>query len=181
MFDAESAVKVTDFGTWRMITGGRTLGTGDGQVLGTPAYMAPEQARGEELTASSDVYAAGVMLYELLSGQLPWQGAQRNAELLQQRLDEDPIPLREVVPSVPQSLHDVVMKSLSRDVGSRFARAEDFGVAIGEACAEAWGPSWIDHSGVRIGGSERRSEEHKSELHSLMRISYAVFCLNNTH
>ena len=165
MFDAESAVKVTDFGISRMITGGRTLGTVDGQVLGTPAYMAPEQARGEELTASSDVYAAGVMLYELLSGQLPWQGAQTTAELLQQRLDEDPIPLREVVPSVPQSLHDVVMKSLSRDVGSRFARAEDFGVAIGEACAEAWGPSWIDHSGVRIVGSERMSMAARTTGH----------------
>lgn len=157
MFDAESAVKVTDFGISRMITGGRTLGTVDGQVLGTPAYMSPEQARGEELTAASDVYAAGVMLYELLSGQLPWQGAQTAAELLQQRLDEDPIPLRDVVPSVPQPLHDVVMKALSRDLPSRFDRAEDFGVAIGEACAEAWGPGWIDHAGVRIVGSERMS------------------------
>lgn len=157
MFDAESAVKVTDFGISRMITGGRTLGTVDGQVLGTPAYMSPEQARGEELTAAADVYAAGVMLYELLSGQLPWQGAQTAAELLQQRLDEDPIPLRDVVPSVPQPLHDVVMKALSRDLPSRFDRAEDFGVAIGEACAEAWGPGWIDHAGVRIVGSERMS------------------------
>lgn len=165
MFDAESAVKVTDFGISRMITGGRTLGTVDGQVLGTPAYMSPEQARGEELTAASDVYAAGVMLYELLSGQLPWQGAQTAAELLQQRLDEDPIPLRDVVPSVPQPLHDVVMTSLSRDVESRFARAEDFGVAIGEACAEAWGPGWIDHAGVRIVGSERMSMAARTTGH----------------
>jgi tRNA A-37 threonylcarbamoyl transferase component Bud32 len=165
MFDAESAVKVTDFGISRMITGGRTLGTVDGQVLGTPAYMSPEQARGEELTASSDVYAAGVMLYELLSGQLPWQGAQTAAELLQQRLDEDPIPLRDVVPSVPEPLNAVVMKSLSRDVDSRFERAEDFGVAIGEACAEAWGPGWIDHSGVRIVGSERMSMAARTTGH----------------
>jgi eukaryotic-like serine/threonine-protein kinase len=92
MFDAESAVKVTDFGIARVISGGRTMGTVDGQVLGTPAYMSPEQARGEELTAASDVYASGVMLYELLSGQLPWQGAETAAELLRQRLDEDPIP-----------------------------------------------------------------------------------------
>ena len=165
MFDAESAVKVTDFGISRVITGGRTMGTIDGQVLGTPAYMSPEQARGEELTAASDVYAAGVMLYELLSGQLPWQGAQTAAELLQQRLDEDPIPLRDVAPSVPQPLNDVVMKSLSRDVDSRFERAEDFGVAVGEACAESWGPGWIDHSGVRIVGSERMSMAARTTGH----------------
>ncbi|MCO8126705.1 serine/threonine protein kinase [Acidimicrobiia bacterium EGI L10123] len=165
MFDAESAVKVTDFGISRMITGGRTLGTVDGQVLGTPAYMSPEQARGEDLTAASDVYAAGVMLYELLSGHLPWQGAQTAAELLQQRLDEDPIPLRDVVPSVPQPLHAVVMKALSRDLPSRFDRAEDFGVAIGEACAEAWGPGWIDHAGVRIVGSERMSMAARTTGH----------------
>ncbi len=157
MFDAESAVKVTDFGIARVITGGRTMGTVDGQVLGTPAYMSPEQARGDELSAASDVYASGVMLYELLSGQLPWQGASTASELLNQRLTEDPIPLREAAQGTPQPLADVVMKSLAREVEDRFARAEDFGVAIGQACAESWGPSWIDHSGVAIVGSERLS------------------------
>ena len=157
MFDAESAVKVTDFGIARVISGDRTMGTVDGQVLGTPAYMSPEQARGEDLTPASDVYAAGVMLYELLSGQLPWQGAESASELLSQRLREDPIPLRDLAPHVPQPLADVVMTSLSRDVGTRYQRAEDLGVAIGEACADSWGPEWLDHAGVAIVGSERLS------------------------
>ncbi|HUW01779.1 MAG TPA: protein kinase, partial [Acidimicrobiales bacterium] len=155
MFDAESAVKVTDFGIAKVISGDRTLGTVDGQVLGTPAYMSPEQARGDELTTASDVYAAGVMLYELLSGQLPWQGATTATELLQQRLLEDPTPLRDLAPHVPQVLADAVMMSLSRDVADRYERAEDFGVAIGEACANAWGPDWLDQAGVAIVGSER--------------------------
>lgn len=157
MFDAESAVKVTDFGIARVITGGRTMGTVDGQVLGTPAYMSPEQARGDELSAASDVYASGVMLYELLSGQLPWQGATTASELLNQRLNEDPIPLTEVAPGTPSPIADVVMRSLARDVEDRFASAEEFGIAIGQACAESWGPGWIDHSGVAIVGSERLS------------------------
>jgi len=173
MFDAQSAVKVTDFGISRVITGGRTLGTVDGQVLGTPAYMSPEQARGDDLTAASDVYAAGVMLYELLSGQLPWQGAQTAAELLQQRLQEDPIPLREQAPAVPQGLADVVMTALSRDVEGRYQRAEDFGVAIGEACAEAWGPSWLDHAGVALVGSERLSLAARTTGH-LSRVAAPV-------
>lgn len=165
MFDAESAVKVTDFGISRVITGGRTMGTVDGQVLGTPAYMSPEQARGEELTAASDVYACGVMLYELLSGQLPWHGAQTAAELLQQRLTQDPIPLRDQAPNVPPMLADVVMRSLARDVEDRFATAEDFGIAIGEACAESWGPEWIDHAGVAIVGSEKLSIAARTTSH----------------
>ena len=165
MFDAESAVKVTDFGIARVITGGKTMGTVDGQVLGTPAYMSPEQARGDELTAASDVYASGVMLYELLSGQLPWQGAETAAELLRQRLDEDPIPIRDVNPSVPEPIAAVTMRSLSRDVEGRYATAEDFGVAIGQACAEAWGPAWIDHAGVAIIGSERLSMAARTTGH----------------
>jgi hypothetical protein len=165
MFDAESAVKVTDFGIARVISGDRTMGTVDGQVLGTPAYMSPEQARGEDLTPASDVYAAGVMLYELLSGQLPWQGAETASELLSQRLREDPIPLRDVAPHVPQPLADVVMTALSRDVDTRYQRAEDLGVAIGEACAEAWGPGWLDHAGVAIVGSERLSRAARTTGH----------------
>ena len=165
MFDAHSAVKVTDFGISQVITGGRTMGTVDGQVLGTPAYMSPEQARGEQLTAASDVYAAGVMLYELLSGQLPWHGATTAAELLQQRLEEDPIPITEQAPHVPPAIAAVVMRSIARDVDARYQGAEDFGVAIGEACAESWGPTWIDHAGVAIVGSEKLSLAARTTAH----------------
>src|SRR5204863_8901848 len=96
MYDQDGVLKVTDFGISSVIGGGRTLGTVDGTVLGTPAYMAPEQARGDELSPATDTYATGVMLYELLSGQLPWIGAESAAELLRQRLDQDPIPLGNV-------------------------------------------------------------------------------------
>jgi serine/threonine-protein kinase len=162
MFDAESAVKVTDFGIARVITGDRTLGTVDGQVLGTPAYMSPEQARGDLLTPSSDVYATGVMLYELLSGSLPWLGAETASELLQQRLNEDPVPLSRAAAHVPEPLEAVVMAALSRDADVRYQAAEDLGVAIGGACVASWGPNWLDHSGVAIFGSERLSRASRT-------------------
>jgi hypothetical protein len=157
MFGEETTVKVTDFGIARVISGGRTLGTVDGQVLGTPAYMAPEQARGDDLTPAADVYAAGVMLYELLSGQLPWLGAQTAAELLHQRLEEDPIHLREQAPHVPGPIAEVVMRAIEREIEDRFERAEDLGIAIGEACAESWGIEWLDHTEVALVGSDRLS------------------------
>jgi serine/threonine-protein kinase len=155
MFDADGLLKVTDFGISSVIGGGRTLGTVDGTVLGTPAYMAPEQARGDELIPATDTYAAGVMLYEMLSGQLPWLGAETAADLLRQRLDEDPIPLNDVAPRVPQPIVDVVMHSLGREANDRYTSAENFGVALGEACAAGWGSDWLDHAGVAIQGSQR--------------------------
>jgi len=157
MFATDAAIKVTDFGISRVISGERTLGTVDGQVLGTPAYMSPEQARGQELTKHSDVYSAGVMLYELLSGHLPWSGAQTATELLLQRLREEPTRLHSVAPHVPVALADVVMKAIRRDPEERYASAEDFGIAIASACADAWGPDWLDHAGIAITGAERLS------------------------
>jgi serine/threonine-protein kinase len=155
MFDADGLLKVTDFGISSVIGGGRTLGTVDGTVLGTPAYMAPEQARGDELIPATDTYAAGVMLYEMLSGQLPWLGAETAADLLRQRLDEDPIVLSDVAPRVPQPIVEVVMHSLRREADERYTSAEDFGAALGEACAAGWGSDWLDHAGVAIQGSQR--------------------------
>jgi serine/threonine-protein kinase len=144
MLSADAAVKVTDFGISRVISGDRTLGTVDGQVLGTPAYMSPEQARGQELTPASDVFSTGVMLYELLSGHLPWTGARSAAELLMQRLREPPRPLHEVAPRIPSALCDVVMKAIRREPRDRYGSAEEFGVAIASACAGAWGATgWI--------------------------------------
>jgi protein kinase-like protein len=157
MFARDKAIKVTDFGISRVLSGDETLGTLDGQVLGTPAYMSPEQARGAELTPASDVYSAGIMLYELLSGDLPWTGAESATDLLLKRLREYPRELTSIAPQVPRGLADVVMKAIEREPEKRYQRAEDFGVAIGSACADAWGPNWLDYAGVAIIGSERLS------------------------
>ena len=157
MFARDAAIKVTDFGISRVLSGDHTLGTLDGQVLGTPAYMSPEQARGTELTPRSDVYSAGVMLYELLCGHLPWAGAESATDLLLKRLREDPRPLSTLAPQVPATLADVVMHAIEREPEKRYGTAEDFGVAIATACAEAWGPDWLDAAGVSIIGSDRLS------------------------
>jgi serine/threonine protein kinase len=157
MFARDEAVKVTDFGISRVLSGDHTLGTLDGQVLGTPAYMSPEQARGSDLTSASDVYSAGIMLYELLSGHLPWTDAESATDLLLKRLREAPRPLAAIAPHVPQELADVVMKSIELETDKRYTSAEDFGVAIATACANAWGPSWLDFAGVTVIGSDRLS------------------------
>jgi serine/threonine-protein kinase len=157
MFAVDAAIRVTDFGISRVLSGDETLGTADGQVLGTPAYMSPEQARGSELTLASDVYSTGIMLYELLSGHLPWVGAETATELLLKRLREDPRPLKSIAPQVPDALADVVMRAIEREPENRFGSAEEFGIAIATACADSWGPEWLDLAGVAIIGSDKLS------------------------
>jgi len=107
----DGTVKIADFGIARSAHGTRLTETGS--VLGTAAYLAPEQAAGEEVTPAADVYAVGVVLYELLAGRTP-----RTAETLTHFLlsgEEQPIPeLRELAPEVPEALEDVVMRCLAR-------------------------------------------------------------------
>jgi serine/threonine protein kinase len=107
----DGTVKIVDFGIARSARGTRLTETGS--VLGTAAYLAPEQAAGEEVTPAADVYALGVVLYELLAGRTP-----HTAESLTQFLvsgHEQSIPeLRQLAPEVPAALEDVVMRCLAR-------------------------------------------------------------------
>lgn len=146
MFDEGHVLKVTDFGIAAVIGGDETLATLDGQVIGTPAYMAPEQAEGGKAGPQADVYAAGTMLYELLSGRLPFSDEGGALALLGRRVSEAPVPLSEVAPTVPLGVASAAMMAIETRAEDRFATAEDFGVALAEAATEAWGPDWLSHT-----------------------------------
>ncbi|HEX2692219.1 MAG TPA: alpha/beta fold hydrolase [Kofleriaceae bacterium] len=104
------------------LAGAESSLTATGAILGTPRYMAPELWRGEPATAQSDVYALGLLLYELLSGHLPHEGlrAEELAEAVQTR---DPRPIRSLCPTVPQALADVVDRAIRRRREERFQSA----------------------------------------------------------
>ena len=155
MFARDGSLKVTDFGIAKVVGGGQTLATVDGGVLGTPAYMSPEQAKGGEVGPAADVYAAGTMLYELLTGELPFPEAETPLSMLYQRVHESPRPIRSIAPHVPPVVADAVMKAIATEPEDRFPTAEDFGVAVGEAAATAWGVDWLEASGLAIRGSDR--------------------------
>src|SRR4029077_761874 len=121
-----------------------------GQVLGTPAYMAHEQAQGHNLSPATDVYACGVMLYELLSGRLPYAEDGDCAVLLYRHVHEDPEPLDVVAPRVPLPLVDVTMRALRREPAKRFESAKDLGGALADAATEAWGSEWLAQSGIPV-------------------------------
>jgi serine/threonine protein kinase len=115
-------VVVTDFGLacpsalWR---GRDAAREGTERMVGTPAYMAPEQVEGKELRPATDVYAFGVVLYEMLSGQLPFAGATA-LETAMQRLDRDPPSPRKQVPDLPARWERAILRCLERDPRDRF-------------------------------------------------------------
>lgn len=150
LFSAEGVLKVTDFGIARVVGGGEALATQAGEILGTPAYMAPEQAEGLDLGPPADVYATGVMLYELLSGRLPFSEDGGALAIVYRHVYEDPVPLLEVAPHVPEAIAETTMQALARQPSERFPTSEAFGVALGEAATALWGPGWLKNADVAL-------------------------------
>src|SRR5207248_4672540 len=153
MFSGKGDLKVTDFGIAKVVGGAATVATRAGDVLGTPAYMAPEQTMGYELSPATDVYAVGTVLYELLSGTLPFPEDSNPVAMLYRHVHEDPKPLSDIAPHVPFRLAEVTQQSLARDPAERFHDAEVFGVALAEAACQTWGPGWLPASGMTVSTS----------------------------
>lgn len=152
MFSGQGILKVTDFGIAKVLGAASTMGTRAGEVLGSPAYIAPEQATGSTLGPFTDVYATAVVLYELLSGQLPFPDDGDPLMVMYRHVHESPMPLSEAAPEVPPQLVEVVMYGLATDPASRYQTAEEFGVAIARAASAAFGPGWLQRSSVPVMG-----------------------------
>ena len=142
-------LKVGDFGTARVLAGSTTMATQAGEVVGTPAYMSPEQATGSRVTPATDVYALGMTLYEMVSGQLPFRHGDSPLAVLYQRVHEAPIPIGEVAPEVPTSVAEVIMWAIKTEPGERPATAEVFAIELAEATTSAYGGGWFERTGLR--------------------------------
>ncbi len=120
-------LKVTDFGIARA---GDDAGMTDvGSVIGTAQYLSPEQARGEDVTTASDCYSVGIVLYELLTGRVPFDG-EKPVAIAMRQINEVPVAPRVLVPQIPPQLNDIVMKALQKRPGSRYRTAEEFTDAL---------------------------------------------------
>jgi serine/threonine protein kinase len=123
----EMTVKLTDFGIARAIE--QTRITQVGSVVGTAAYLAPEQVRGEEATPATDVYALGVVLYQFLTGRLPYEGSSL-AELAVRQQNETPLPPSTYNDEVPETLGGAVLRALEGDPNRRYASAEELATGL---------------------------------------------------
>jgi serine/threonine-protein kinase len=118
-------VKVIDFGISKVGDAGGTALTRTGMIMGTPSYMAPEQARGDKVDQRADIYAVGGILYRALTGRKPFEGDDPSVTLAQV-LTEDPERPRVYEPSIPEALEIVLQKAMAKESSDRYATMADF-------------------------------------------------------
>lgn len=115
---------VTDFGTALLMDPSQSsTHTATGALVGTPAYMSPEQLACKELTAASDIYSLGLVLYEMVTGKRPFQSDSAWTEAMK-RLSEDPEPPSSVVPEIGEAWNSTILRCVERDPGKRFSSAQ---------------------------------------------------------
>jgi len=140
MVDDQDNIKLIDFGIAGKEGSRRLTFAKLSQVMGTPDYISPEQVKGKRGDGRSDIYALGVMLYEMLTGKTPFTGNNPFA-IMNDRLLNHPIPPRELNPGISPALQEVIYRALERDPKSRYARAHEM----------AWDLAHLD----QVGAAER--------------------------
>ena len=132
LIDREGRIRVTDFGIARA---GDSEITQTGSVMGTAQYLSPEQAQGMDVTAAADIYAIGIMLFEMLTGRVPFEGENAVAIAMKQVGEDPPLP-SSLNPEVGPALDAVVMKALAKDPAERYQTAAEMTAALDSAEAD---------------------------------------------
>ncbi|MFC1800070.1 protein kinase, partial [Candidatus Eisenbacteria bacterium] len=159
---SKGRAKVMDFGLAKLA--GQTRITKAGTAMGTISYMSPEQAQGEDVDTRTDIWSLGVVLYELVTGQLPFKGEYDQA-VIYSILNEDPRPISELAPKIPQGFGDIVSRCLEKDSTSRYQSAAELEADLGR---------WREESGLgrpsRYGGAYAK----RASSRSLLRLGIPV-------
>ena len=125
MVDAEDRIKLIDFGIASNVGARRLTFAKLSQTMGTPDYISPEQVKGKRGDARSDLYALGAMLYEMVTGEVPFRG-ETPLVIMNDRLLNNPVPPREIDPAISPQLQEIIYRALERDPKKRYASAREF-------------------------------------------------------
>ena len=140
MLTETGTLKVMDFGIARVL--GTSRMTKQGNIVGTIEYMSPEQVRGQETDARSDIYSLGILLYEMLTGRVPFS-SDSEYDLMQMQIEKAPEPPRMFSAQIPQSVEQAIMRSLAKRVEARFQGAAEFRNALSSALAGGNAPTVV--------------------------------------
>ena len=139
LFREDGSVVIADFGIAKATLSSQAM-TATGVVVGTPQYMSPEQCKGTDLDGRSDLYSVGIVLFQMLTGQIPFTGEGVHA-LMYAHLREEPPRPSSVRKDLPEWLDNVVLRALAKDPDERFSSSEEFQQALREKRCSAPGPA----------------------------------------
>ncbi|MFP4322269.1 MAG: protein kinase domain-containing protein [Anaerolineales bacterium] len=181
-------IYITSEGTAKIMDFGLAIGreskrlTAQGTIIGTPAYLSPEQAQGFPLDYRTDIYTTGVVLYELLTGELPFDADDITSILIQQ-VKKDPIPPSEVMDiDVPQALEDAILRAMEKNPDHRFQTAGEMAAALGSVLGEPMPPDAARETRPAQPAPQVQVEDQTDTLrvvladdHVILRTSLAMF------
>lgn len=133
MLDDSEDIYITDFGLAKPINGDNQI-TGS-TVVGSPAYMSPEQGEGKELDARSDIYSLGIVLYEMVVGETPFDATTPMA-LVMMHVNEPPPPPTSINPDIPTAVEDIIFKAIAKDPAERFQTAKEMAQALSRVVSQ---------------------------------------------
>ncbi len=144
MVRADGQIKIADFGIAKAFNQASSTGfhTVTGTTVGTPAYMAPEQAMAKELGPFTDLYSTGIMAYELLVGQVPFSDTETPVAILLRHVNDPPPPPRSIKPDLDEGIEAWLLKMLSKNPADRYQHATDAWDALEEIIVTVAGPRW---------------------------------------